>query len=65
LNRRHRRPHPFDFADLSAHILVTLGTHRGGNVAAVAPSPQSTAFRGRRSPHCHRGQDDNQINIGK
>jgi hypothetical protein len=41
LNRRHRRPQAFDFADLSAHILVTLGAHRGGNVAAEALLPRN------------------------
>jgi hypothetical protein len=41
LNRRHRRPHAFDFANLSAHILITLGAYRVGNVTAVTFLPRN------------------------
>jgi hypothetical protein len=50
LNRRHRRPHAFDFADQSGPYPLS----RLVRIVVLIwwrwpPSPQSTAFRGKRS----------------
>ena len=59
LNRRHRRPHAFDFADLSVHILFTLGAYRVGNVTAVTLLPRNPLSCAANDPPPRAGRQSN------